>query len=68
MRRAAITTVVALLLTGCAGRPNVTTPLPLGRSIAAGPPRPAPVAATPTPVGDPPAERGGTIPAAASVA
>ena len=41
---------------------------PLGRSIAAGPPRPVPVAPTPAPLGDPAAERGGTIPAAAQTA
>jgi hypothetical protein len=66
MKRAAITTAVALLLSGCASSASMTTPL--GRSIAAGPPRAAPVAPTPAPPGDPPAERGGTIPAAASVA
>ena len=63
---AAITTVVALVLAGCTHTAGVTTPL--GRSIAAGPPRQVPVAPTPAPVGDPPEERGGTIPAAASVA
>ncbi|MGD1059710.1 MAG: hypothetical protein ABR992_20145 [Solirubrobacteraceae bacterium] len=66
MKRAAITTAVAVVLAGCTHTAGVTAPL--GRSIAAGPPRPVPVVSTPAPVGDPPAERGGTIPAAASVA
>ena len=62
-RRAAATARCSrLALAGCGGSIRVTAPL--GRSIAAGPPRPAPVAPTPAPVGDPPAERGGTIPAA----
>jgi len=63
---AVIATVVALVLAGCTHSAAVTTSL--GRSIAAGPPRPVPVAPTPAPVGDPPGERGGKIPAAASVA
>jgi hypothetical protein len=65
-RRAAATALLALALAGCGGSIRVTAPL--GRSIAAGPPRPAPVAPTPAPAGDPPAERGGTIPAAAQTA
>jgi hypothetical protein len=64
LSRAAVTTALALALAGCASSAGVTTPL--GRSIAAGPPRPAPAVATPAPVGDPPTERAGTIPAAAS--
>jgi hypothetical protein len=66
MKRAAITTAVAVVLAGCTHSAGVTAPL--GRSIAAGPPRPVPVAPTPAPVGDPPGERAGTIPAAASSA
>jgi hypothetical protein len=62
---AATTAVLALALAGCA---STTVSAPLGRSIAAGPPRTAPVVATPAPVGDPPAERDGTIPAAAALA
>jgi hypothetical protein len=66
-RRAATTAaLLALALAGCGGSIRVTAPL--GRSIAAGPPRPAPVAPTRAPVGDPPAERGGTIPAGAQAA
>jgi hypothetical protein len=66
LSRPAITSVLALVLAGCASSAGVSAPL--GRSIAAGPPRTAPVAPTPTPVGDPPAERDGTIPAAAALA
>ena len=62
---AATTAVLALALAGCA---STTVSAPLGRSIAAGPPRTVPLAPTPTPVGDPPAERDGTIPAAAALA
>ena len=65
-RRAAATALAGLALAGCGGSLRVAAPL--GRSIAAGPPRPAPVAPTPAPVGDPPAERGGTIPAGAQAA
>jgi hypothetical protein len=65
-RRAAATALVGLALAGCGGSVRVTAPL--GRSIAAGPPRPAPVTPTPAPAGDPPAERDGTIPAAAQTA
>src|ERR1019366_8509993 len=65
-RRATATALLGLALAGCGGSIRVTAPL--GRSIAAGPPRPAPVAPTPAPVGDPPAERGGTIPAGAQTA
>jgi hypothetical protein len=65
-RRAAATALLALALAGCGDPLRVTAPL--GRSIAAGPPRPAPVTPTRSPVGDPPAERGGTIPAAAQTA
>jgi hypothetical protein len=63
------TTTIALLalaLAGCASTVGVT--VPLGRSIAAGPPRTMPVASTPAPVGDPPAERGGTLPTPARAA
>jgi hypothetical protein len=62
-RRAAATALLGLALAGCGG--SVHAAAPLGRSIAAGPPRLAPVGPTPAPVGDPPAERGGTIPTAA---
>ena len=65
-RRATATAVLALTLAGCGGSIRVTAPL--GRSIAAAPARPAPVAPTRAPVGDPPAERGGTIPAGAQAA
>jgi hypothetical protein len=65
-RRATATALLSLALAGCGGSIRVATPL--GRSIAAGPPRLAPLAPTPAPVGDPPAERGGTIPAAAQAA
>ena len=65
-RRAAGTALLGLALAGCGGSIRVTAPL--GRSIAAGPPRRAPVIPTPAPAGDPPAERGGTIPAAAQTA
>jgi hypothetical protein len=61
-----MTVALALALGGCASTARVSTPL--GRSIAAGPPRAAPVAETPAPVGDPPTERGGTIPATAQTA
>ena len=63
-RRAPMITVLALTLTACGAPATV----PLGRSIAAGPRRPAPVAAAPAPLGDPPGERGGTIPTAAQAA
>jgi hypothetical protein len=65
-RRAAATALLGLTLAGCGASVRVTAPL--GRSIAASPPRPAPVTPTPAPVGDPPAERGGRIPAAAQAA
>jgi hypothetical protein len=65
-RGAAATALLGLALAGCGGSIRVTAPL--GRSIAAAPPRPAPVAPTPAPAGDPPAERGGTIPAGAQAA
>jgi hypothetical protein len=65
-RAAATAALLALALAGCDGPVHATAPL--GRSIAAGAPRPAPVAPTPAPVGDPPAERSGTIPAAAQAA
>ena len=64
-RHAATTAVLALTLAGCANTARLSTPL--GRSIAAGTPRAAPVAPTPTP-GDPPTERGGTIPTTAQTA
>ncbi len=63
--RAPILAVLALALAGCAGSAHLSAPAPLGRSIAAGPSRPLPVAPSPAPTGDPPGERGGTIPAAA---
>jgi hypothetical protein len=59
--RALAVAVLALALAGCASAP-------LGRSIAAGPRRPLPVSPTPAPTGDPPSERGGTIPSAAQSA
>ena len=65
-RRATATALLGLALAGCGGSIRVTAPL--GRSIAAAPTRPAPVAPTRAPVGDPPAERGGTIPARAQTA
>jgi len=65
-RRATATALLGLALAGCGGSIRVTAPL--GRSIAAAPTRPAPVAPTRAPVGDPPAERGGTIPAGAQAA
>jgi hypothetical protein len=65
-RQRAAAALLGLALAGCGGSVRVSAPL--GRSIAAGPPRPAPVAPTPAPVGDPPAERGGTIPAGAQAA
>ena len=58
--------VLALTLAGCASQPRASAPL--GRSIAAGPPRPLPVSPTPTPTRDPTTERGGTIPATAQSA
>jgi hypothetical protein len=61
--RALAVAVLALALAGCASAPRVSAPL--GRSIAPGPRRPLPVSPTPAPTGDPPSERGGTIPAAA---
>ena len=64
--RAVALAVLALALAGCASEPRVSAPL--GRSIAAGPQRPLPVSPTPAPTGDPPSERGGTIPAAAQSA
>jgi len=63
LRRASTIALAALALAGCGDPVRVSAPL--GRSIAAGTPRPAPVSATPAPVGDPPDERGGMIPAAA---
>ena len=63
--RALILAVLALALAGCAGSAHSNAPAPLGRSIAAGPRRPLPVAPSPAPTGDPPSERGGTIPTAA---
>jgi hypothetical protein len=65
-RSATATALLGLALAGCGGSIRVTAPL--GRSIAAAPTRPAPVAPTRAPVGDPPAERGGTIPAGAQAA
>jgi hypothetical protein len=65
-RYAATIALAALALAGCGDPVRVSAPL--GRSIAAGPPRPAPVTPTPAPVGDPPAERAGTIPATAQAA
>jgi hypothetical protein len=59
-RHAATTAALVLALAGCDSSPRVSAPL--GRSIASGPPHPAPVAPAPAPFGDPPAERGGTIP------
>jgi hypothetical protein len=64
--RALALAVLALALAGCASAPRVSDPL--GRSIAAGPPRPLAVSPPPTPTGDPTTERGGTIPAAAQSA
>jgi hypothetical protein len=56
---------VAASLAGCA---TASTPAPLGRSIAPTPHLPGPASVAPpasrAPVGDPPGERGGTIPAA----
>ena len=65
-RHATTTAVLALALAGCANTARLSTPL--GRSIAAGTPRAAPVAPTPPPFGDPPTERGGTIPTTAQKA
>jgi hypothetical protein len=65
-RRTAATALLGLALAGCGG--SIRVAAPLGRSIAAGPPRLAPLAPTPAPIGDPPAERTGTIPAAAQTA
>jgi hypothetical protein len=65
VKRAATTTLLALVVAGCASSAAVSTPF--GRSIAAGPSRPLPAAPTPAPVGDPPAERGGTIPTAVAL-
>ena len=65
LSHATATAVLALALAGCA---STTVNVPLGRSIAAGPPRTVPVAPTQAPIGDPQAERGGTIPAAAALA
>jgi hypothetical protein len=59
--RAFALAVLALALAGCARPPRAGAPL--GRSIAAGPKRSLPVSSTPAPTGDPPKERGGTIPA-----
>jgi len=64
--RAPALAVLVLALAGCASAPRVSAPL--GRSIAAGTPRPLPVSPTPAPTGDPPSERGGTIPATAQAA
>jgi hypothetical protein len=64
--RALALAVLALALAGCASAPRVSAPR--GRSIAAGPRRPLPVSPTPAPTGDPPSERGGTIPATAQSA
>ena len=64
--RALALAVLAVAVAGCASPPRVSAPL--GRSIAAGPRRPLPVSPTPAPTGDPPNERGGTIPAAAQSA
>jgi hypothetical protein len=55
--------LAAISLSGCGGSTRVDGPL--GRSIAPGPPQAAAVQAAPAPTGDPPPERGGTIPAAA---
>jgi hypothetical protein len=65
-RYAANTALAGLALAGCGNSVRATAPL--GRSIAASRPRPAPVPATPAPIGDPPAERAGTIPATAQAA
>ena len=63
-RAAAVVCVVVSALAGCDRAPQASAP-PLGRSIAASAPSgPVPVAASPAPVGDPPSERNGTIPAA----
>jgi hypothetical protein len=55
--------MLVLALAGCGASPRGGAPL--GRSIEAGPRRPLPAAPAPAPVGDPPGERGGTIPATA---
>jgi hypothetical protein len=65
-RHAAAATVAALALAGCAG--NVGVSVPVGRSIAAAPLGSVAVAPARAPVGDPPAERAGTIPATAQAA
>jgi hypothetical protein len=66
-RHAAAATVAALALAGCAGKVGVS--VPLGRSIAAAPPGSlVAVAPARAPVGDPPAERAGTISATAQTA
>jgi hypothetical protein len=65
-RGVATTALLALALGGCASSAPVNAPL--GRSIAASAPRPAPAAPASAPVGDPPAERGGTIPTKAQTA
>ncbi|HEY7961007.1 MAG TPA: hypothetical protein VID29_03705 [Solirubrobacteraceae bacterium] len=60
MRGGAPTSVLLLIaLTGCGAR-SAPHGAPLGRAIAAAP---APVHPAPASVGDPPAERGGTLPA-----
>jgi hypothetical protein len=66
-RRAAMTALLALAAAGCGAAPPPPS-APLGRSIAAAPRRPAPVAPTTAPTGDPPPERNGTIPKRARAA
>jgi hypothetical protein len=63
---ALILALLGLALAGCASPLHGSAPL--GRSIAAGQPRPLPVSHAPAPTGDPPSERGGTIPPGARCA
>jgi hypothetical protein len=58
--------LLALVVAGCGSAHRSASPL-LGRSITPSHER-APVAETPAPAGDPPSERGGTIPPAARAA
>jgi hypothetical protein len=55
--------LATISLAGCTSA-NSSPPAPLGRSLT---PRPALVTGAPTPVGDPPAERNGTVPSGYSV-
>ncbi len=56
----ALTLILALMsLSGCGASSTTSTPSPLGRSFAAAPGPASPAAA---PIGDPPAERHGTVP------